>query len=195
MSGPAVDFPSDAPELAADLATLRELPASAKEDLWALLAPNLGQDVGDGAQRAAARFAAEHGVELARLIPLVRGCRRLFRSAAERDLGVEAVHEGVAKLTGDPEIARRLSSLYLQAAGAIRGEAIVRSLERFGPVLEDVGLRMDHVSTSRHQPNKMVPIAMLSLRYRDGDEDKRLTLQVPPTMLKQLQSLLGSVVR
>jgi hypothetical protein len=181
-------------ELASDLATLNDLPASAKERIWDVLAPNLSERLSDRAQRAARRFASDHGMELEPLIPLVRGCRRLFRLAAQRDMSVEAVHERVAQLTGEPEIARRLAACYLQALTAIRGEAIMLSLERFGPVLEDVGLRMDHVSMTRHQPGKVVPIAMLSLRYRDGDESRRITLQVPPLMLKQLRDLLGSAV-
>ena len=38
-----------------------------------------------------------------------------------------------------------------------------------------------------------LPVAMLTLHYRDGDGTKRLTLQVLPDMLAELQGICAAI--
>ena len=190
---PSKIFGGVVPGLAEDLKALHRLPQPAKQALWELIAPNLGDTVGDSAQQAAERFAAVHKVPLEDIIPLVRGCRRLFRRAAAVDLPVEAVHQDVQSLCQDRELARRLAACYEQALPLIRTAAVLTSLSRFGAELVDIGLRMDHVSTSRHTPAKMVPVAMLSLRYREASEVHNITLQAAPPVLRRLKQMLDTI--
>ncbi len=185
---------SDKPGIGAELTAVRDLPVLAQQALWQLVEPNIAAIIGDGAEEATRRFCDEHGLTIEQVVPVVRGMRKLLRQAAALDLPVEEVHNDVLSMTQDRDVARRVAACYDRALPALRAEAILASVERFGPVLLDFGLRMDHVPVSRNAAEKMVPIALVSLPYRDGAETKRLTLQVTPALLRKMKLMLDAAV-
>ena len=177
--------------LAADLATAARLAPEALAELWELLEPNLATRVEADASERAVRFCATHGLRLDETVPLVRGCRFLFRQAAEVDAAPDLVRADVASAIGDEPLARQLAALYLRALPAIRAIAVVESLGHFGPVLRSAALRIDQVAVSRHAPQAAVPVALLTLGYADGPREERVTLQLGPGALAELRRVLG----
>ncbi|MBI4954663.1 MAG: hypothetical protein HY908_21740 [Myxococcales bacterium] len=177
--------------LGADLATVRALGAEAELALWELLEPHLGPRVAADASERATRFCATHGLRRDDTLPLVRGCRFLFRQAARADASVELVREDLAAALGDAARAGRLAELYGRALPAIRALDILDSLGRFGPVLRGAALRLDRVAVSRHLPEAVVPVALLTLEYADGPREAELTLQLGPAALAELRRVLA----
>jgi len=187
---------AEAPEgLAADLDAVGALPQSARDGLWTLLEQNLGPTVDDSVEAEVDRFCAQHGVSQEALVPVVRGCRRLFRLAAGSDLAVELVAEDLKALCGAAsETTRVLLACYAKALPLIRTQNIVALMTEFGAVLDDVRIRLDYVPATRHDGSKVVPIALMSLRYREGDERKHLAVQAPLELLVQLKRMCDAIL-
>lgn len=192
---PLAVFPAGVPAgLVAQLRAIDALPAPAQAGLWDLLEPNVRSSIGDEAEEAAVRFCEQHDLSVEAVVPIVKGARKVLREAAARDLPVEQVHADVGALTGSADVARRVAACYRRALPMLRAEAVLGSVERFGPVLLDFALRMDHVPVSRNVPEQAVPIAMVSLPYREGGETKRLTLQVTPQLLRKMKAMIDAAV-
>lgn len=183
------------PGLAFDLQTVARLPPSVRDDFWELLEPNLKAEVGDDADAHVAGFCRRHGVLASDLVPAVRATRTLFRTAALRDVGVADVAADLGiVLVHHPEVAQLLGALYGRALPRIRLEQILGTVGDFGAALEDVTVRLDQVAVSRHAPDLQLPIPLLTLRYRDAGEERRITLQLPPLALAKLKQAMEALV-
>ncbi len=185
-----------AAELSADLLTLLRLPASVQRDFGELLAHNLAAEVGEAADAHVGDFCRTHGVDALTLVPAVRAARTLFREAAAADRGVaEVVAEIEALCPGEGSLVQILAACYGRALPGLRVELVLGALGEFGLVLETIGLRLDCVPVSRHTPEAMVPIPLLTLHYREVGELKRLTVQLPPQVLATLRYALDALVK
>lgn len=178
--------------LADDLTKVRGLPEGARSALWDLLGPNVGAQVTARDAAATARFCDRHQLTIDAVAPIARGCRLLLREAALRDAPVEDMFRDILELTGDNETARRLSTCYAKALVAIRAEMTVDTLASFGPVLSQTLCRVDYVTVTQHDKSAVVPVTMLSFRYKEEGADRQLTLQVSPQALAQLKRALGT---
>jgi hypothetical protein len=179
------------PSLGDDLLTVRQLEPKALGDLWTLLEPNLGARVADEAGERAESFCAAHGVRADDLVPLVRACRFLFRTAAQQDVPLEAMSSDLTAVLGTSPEAAALAGLYARALPHIRALEVLASLERFGPVLRSAAVRVDHVGLTQHLPATL-PLVLLHLEYEDDAGPHKLTLHLPPAALAALRQLLGA---
>lgn len=181
--------------MCAEVQLVATLPQSARDSLWTLLEPHLGPQIPDTAQVIVSAFCAEHGVTEDDLAPVVRACRDLFRAAAGLDLGVEEMAADLSKLLpGDQATVRILIGCYVKALPRVRSLNVVALLGEYGSVLDDVSVRMDYVHTTRHDPTSMVPIAMMSLRYRADDEPQHLAVQLPLPLLAKLKAMCDAIL-
>ena len=180
------------PQLAADLRTLCALPESVRDSLWTLLEPNLVATVGPEAEALAVAYCRDHSIAPEKLVPLVSGCRVLFFEAARHDLSVQQVAGDLQQLCQDAEAARVLTVCYKKALPLIRARTVMDTLGRYGAVIDSMDIRMDYIPISRHVTN-MVPLAMLSMHYREGDERKRITVQVPASALVKLEKAIEAL--
>jgi len=187
---------ADAPStVVADLRMLTTLPNSARDELYALLEPHLGPAVPDAAQQVVTRFCQQHQVTEDQLLPVVRGCRELFRTAAGLDVGSDQLARDLdVLLEGHSEVRDALISCYARALPRIRSANIVALLGEYGAVLDDVRIRMDYVQTTQHEPSSMVPIALMSLRYRDDDQSKHLAVQLPLPLIAKLKAMCDAII-
>ncbi len=183
------------PGLAFDLQTLARLPQPVRDDFWELLEPNLRAEVGDEADAHVSGFCRSHGVLASDLVPAVRAARVLFRTAALRDLGVADMAADLSVvLEHHAEVARLLGACYARALPRIRLEQLLGSVGDFGAALEDVAVRLDRAVVSRHTPDLQLPIPLLTLRYREAGQERRITLQLPPLALAKLKQVVEGLV-
>ena len=187
------------PGLGDELAGFAALTPPARERFWELLEPNLANEVSDRVEALVEQFCVETGVTPTQLVPVVRACRQIFRTAAGIDVGVEQVAEDLKALLADradaAETIRRLTACYAKALARIRSANIVAFMTEYGPVLDKVRIRVDYVRTSRHDASAMVPVALMSLRYREGEDDKHLTLQASMSTLIELRHLCNALIQ
>jgi len=85
-------------EIAADLALLPQLPAAAKQGLYRLLGPCLGEDVPASIEEALGAFCRAFEVDDGAMARAIRASRFLLREAAGRDLSAASFAEDLGKL-------------------------------------------------------------------------------------------------
>jgi len=180
------------PEVVDGWRRLTRFPDGALREWWALLEPALtrpavlqdGQRVG----AFAARFALDHDdVALA-----VQASAFLVGRAAALDLAPDLLKEDLAKLSGRlGTIAEIVAAGYRERLRALRELAFEKSLLDHGNLLVGVEWRVDQVRASSHAVGLDTSLVFLTLKYRNGDDVARLTLQLTPAALDRLREFVG----
>lgn len=191
------------PTLSADLARVADLPAAVREDLWAALEPNLGAINTPRTSQAVEAFCARHQVDPRAVVPVIGAFRFLLQRGAERAVPTALVEEDVATLLraagkGDAaiEVARAcVTACYERAAAKLRSLAVHEALTDHGRVVTDVKWRVDRVSHANSGEAFDVPVTLLTLRYREGDERGQVTLQLLPEELAKLRRACDDALR
>ena len=68
----------------------------------------------------------------------------------------------------------------------MRQEVLQGTLADHGKLLLGVDWRLDSVQASNRGSKMRVPVALLTLRFREGEQTQRITLQVLPETLREL---------
>lgn len=173
-------------EIAGDLARVAELPPSAKARLWEVLGPCLAEPLPEAMEGRLDAFCRAHEAAAAELAPALKACRFLLRQAGSRGLPRERFAEDLAALSPAPEVVDLLLAGYDPAVAQIRSELLRGAILDHGNLLEGVDWRLDHVTTSNRGGTLRAPVGVLTLRYRSGGKEERLTLQLVPDVLREL---------
>lgn len=185
------------PELAADLRRLLELPQGARLRLWEALGPSLAEPVPVAVERLLDAFCQEHDVGSEVLARVLKACRFLVREASKRDLDRTALAADLAALApaeGGDEIQAILLAGYDKAKALVRREIVRAALLDHGRLLTGVDWRIDTIAASSRGAKIQAPVALLTLTYQEGGQSTRLTLQVTPDMLRELQRLCAEIL-
>jgi hypothetical protein len=166
------------PELAADLALLPRLPGPAQKNLYRVLGPCLADALSSSLEAAIEDFSRDFAVDEGALTRAVRASRFLLRSAA--DLG---------KLGLGGDLADVLMPGYDAAKAMVRAEIARAALTAHGKLVEQLDWRVDQVTTSSRGEKLGLPVAVVTLGYREGDRRERITLQLLPDMLRELRAM------
>jgi hypothetical protein len=184
-------------ELVADLAVLLELPPGAQERFWELLGPCLVEPLPRSAVARVERFAAAHTVDASIVGRALRAARTVVRRAALLDVPQDAFIADVARLgPAGRDVAPLLGAGFEAAKLQVRGDAVRRALTAHGSVLEGVDARVDLVmSYAPSEPSVKFPVGLLTLRYREGDRARRITLQATPDAIAELKAACERLLR
>jgi len=177
------------PEVRADLALLPRLPAPAQQQLYRVLGPCLGEAVPSSIEKAVEDFCRAFQIDDAALARALRASRFLLREAAARDLPAAAFIEDLARLGQGEALAEILMPGYEAAKAMVRREILAAALADHGKVVERVDWRVDQVVTSNRGEKLQLPVAVVTLSYREGDRRDRITLQLPPEALRELSAM------
>ena len=139
-------------------------------------------------------FAVRHGIERDVLTGAIRACRFLFRAAARQVLTIDQLVDDLEALGVGTPAAKMLVSGYPRATQILRREYIHATLRDHGKLLHDVSWRVDTVRTSDRGVGFEAPITSLTLSYREGDEERRVTLQALPELLLELQDAITTII-
>lgn len=183
------------PDLGADLRRLLRLPAPALQSLWQVLAPSLAESIAKETEQTLDVFCAAHDVDEDDLARAIKGCRFLIREAAQRDVPAGALAEDLDRLCPDEPLVKELVLAgYPPAKEAIRHEIVKAALADHGKLLMRVQWRVDVIQSSESGVKLGMPVAMLTLHYREGAEAGRVTLQVLPDMMGELRRACEKVL-
>jgi hypothetical protein len=182
------------PALGDDLAHVLDLPARVRDDLWSVLESNLGAINTPHTAAAVEAFCSRHALDPRALTPVIGACRFLFHRGAERNTPPSLLEADVRQLLARQKpdadaleaVVGTLLSLYELAAPKLRLKAIYEALTDHGRVITDVKWRVDNVSHANTGESINVPVTLLTLRYREGDQTGQLTVQILPDELKKL---------
>jgi hypothetical protein len=195
MDGPSppiklccLDGEAAPPELAGDLRRVLDLPAEALRRFWHVLGPSLGEPLPREAEPLLDGYCRAYHLDERALAHAVKACRFLLREAARRDLPRADFAADVAALAPDaPVLADVLLAGYEKARVEVRRELLGKALSAHGNLLVGLDWRVDTVESSDRGARLKAPVALLTLRYQEGSEARRLTLQVLPDMLAELE--------
>lgn len=180
--GPAPDG------LADDLAELAKLPAEARARFWEILGPTLGTDpIPREVERKIDVFCAEHSAPPDTVARALRASRSLVRGAARHGLGKGGFGDDLARLGCDSETASLLVAGFVQAATSLRKQAAIRDIGAHGSLLTGVDWRVDRILDTKRVKALGVEVLILTLSYKEGGQERTITLQVLPDMLAELR--------
>ncbi len=185
-------------ELVADLRTLAELPAAAREQVWRVLGPSLNEQLPADIDARGMRFAGEHDVDPRQLASTLRAYRMLLRNAflvAAEPADVAHDLDAIASDETQGEVLRETILPGFPAARALlQQEASGGAISDHGRVLIDVDWRLDRLVASTRGDADDAFVGMLTLTYREGFELSRVTVQALPQTVAKLHAACGNIM-
>jgi hypothetical protein len=183
------------PDLGADLLRLSRLPAEALQKIWQVLAPSLASSISPETEQLLDVFCSAYRVDEEELGRAIKACRFLIREAAGRDVPAGALAADLERLCpGEPLVRELLLAGYEPAKAHLRREMVKAAVTDHGKLLTGVSWRVDAIQTSERGVKLGVPLAMVTLHYREGAEAGRVTLQVLPDMMGELKQMCEKVI-
>jgi hypothetical protein len=159
---------------------LEAIPDTSRPAFWMLLIPILTKP-GDAAnQNLLALFCKEYNLQPESVLAAIGCCELLFKQAAALDLTPDRFQEDLKALNGgEPaELIRFMGERFPEAKQRLRRGIFEESLATHGKVMTGLAWRLDTVLHSSQGTGLNSDIVMLTLTYREGDRDDRITLQL-----------------
>lgn len=183
------------PELGADLSRLARLPPEALQKIWQVLAPSMDEHIGKETEETLDLFCAAYRVDDEELARAIKAVRFVIREAARRDVPRDALSDDLDKLCPEDPLARGIVLAGFEPAKQrVRREIVRAAIAEHGKLLVGVGYRVDVVQSSERGLGLGVPVALLTLHYRDGAEAGKITLQALPDMVGELQATCNRIL-
>jgi hypothetical protein len=168
----------------------------ALEHLHEVLDPCVIEPMTQPLATALTRFSLLHEIAEADLGRTIRACRFLVRESSASDSAIDVFAEDAAAMFPDARpLVEVLVGRYEALKKALRTQLYLAALEEHGAVLGDVAWRVDLVATTSQATRLMMPVAMLTLSYRQNGTDQRLTLQVPSEVMAKLRKVTDLVLK
>jgi len=183
------------PEIPGDVRRVLKLSAIAKQCLWKVLGPSLNEAPPPGIDELVDQFCRAYDVSPDDLAPAIRGCRFLIREASRADLSTVQFAEDVAAVSGGSvELGAILLPGYEGAKVHLRREILRGALGDHGKLVEGITWRVDQVTGCDRGQGLRIPITLLTLRYREGDERGRVTVQLLPDAVRELRAACDKIL-
>ncbi len=178
-----------APPLAAEgWRALAAFPNSAREEFWEMLGLAIMEPATPGHQERVESFCSAHKMEVASVLGALGACDFLLGTATALNLEPEALRQDLTALSaGQTALADEFLSRYQSAKPLLRNRLIEATLADHGKLLTGLDWRVDNVTASDRGAQPNASVVYLTLRYRGGDDQNHVTLQMTPEALKLLK--------
>jgi hypothetical protein len=178
-------------EVVLGLRQLGALPAAAFQNLWALIEVTLAGEQGETHEALVQQFCQRYSANPSIVITTVRTCEFVLRRASAIDLSRERFVEEIGRMAGsDPRPLELLGPRYDGVRPLLRTRMLEDTLADYGNVLTGFDWRLDRVDASTRGTVGGVPVVYLNLRYRNGAEEHRFTVQLPPRGVAAMRGFL-----
>ena len=175
--------------LAVALRVIADLPTEVRAKLAELIPELLELMPEDQLDNRIVRHCRKLELDPARLAPPLKSARFLFRIAASNAASPEDVAADLEALVPGAPLAEWLVPLYESVLPALRQEIAMASLAAHGKVLSGIEWRIDAIAASNRGRGIQLPVAMLTFDYRDRNQPGSVTLQLLPSMVKELRDV------
>jgi hypothetical protein len=183
------------PELVDDLGRLPRLPAEAQRQLWQALGPSLAEKLPPETEKLLDVFCAAYRVDEQELGRILKACRFVIREAAARDVPAAALADDLERLCpAEPLVKDLVLAGYDPAKAHLRHEMMKAAVADHGKLLVGMNWRVDAIQTSERGAGLGVPVALITLHYREGAETGRVTLQALPDMVGELRGTCDKIL-
>jgi hypothetical protein len=182
-------------EMGDALAKLASLPEAGRSHIRDLIVSNLEALAEDQLDNRIVRLCRRLELDAEQVAPVVKACHFLFRTAATNNVEPRQLAVDLRALCAPhPIVAELLEPIYAEALPALQQESVVRALGEHGKVFGGVSWRIDTIGATSHCKQLGIPIALVTLHYKDGNDGKRITLQMVPEMLGQLREACDAML-
>jgi hypothetical protein len=169
--------------------TLLGLPRGAQSHLWHLIRIGLEQPETAEDRPLLDSYAKRFEANPAHLLAAVRTCQFLLRQAAARRVQQADFVTDLELLSGgNPAAVELLVPHYARVSGQLRLKLLEDTLADHGNVLVGFDWRIDAVNLSNHGELDSVPVVFMNLAYRQGEQTKKLSLQLSPSAVASLKA-------
>jgi hypothetical protein len=176
-------------EILGDLARAIGLPERGRQRFWEALGPCLSEPLPADVEARLDRFCQRLELDPGALARAIKACRFLVRQASSHNLDRAAFAEDLGKLPDAGALRELLLPGYEAARAQVRAELVRATMADHGKLLEGVDWRIDQVAASSHAPALRVPVAVVTMRYREGERRERITFHATPDALAGLREL------
>jgi len=158
---------------------LSAIPQEAWQSFWLLLAPMLLTPNNKANQELIALFCEENELAPEAALAAVGCCELLLKQAAALDLDEAAFRHDLQLLSnGGDALARFVGTRYPEAKKELRKQIFMETLAAHGKVMTGLEWRLDHLQHSSRGNRLNSDIVILTLNYREGQTQDRISLQL-----------------
>ncbi len=182
-------------ELAPSLLKLMELPEPIRQSFEQLLLPCLGQAPDEKVDEVITQLCRGNELEVDVAGTAIKSSRFFLRSAAALNVSPGQLGEDLGALNCPAELISSLTKIYEAALNDLRLEIAQSTIVAHGNVLTGVEWRVDTLGASNRGRGINVPVAMITLHFRNGEETQRLTLQALPDAVNTLRDVCENLLR
>ena len=182
-------------ELAPSLLKLMDLAEPVRQSFDQLVIPVLGQAPDTEVDEAITQLCRNNELEVEVAGTAIKATRFFLRQAAALNVTPGQLGEDLAALNGPAEMIGTLTKIYELAVNDLRMEIAQSTIVAHGNVLTGVEWRVDTLAASNRGRGINIPVAMITLHFRDGDETKRITLQALPDAVSTLREVCENLLR
>jgi hypothetical protein len=175
----------------ADLSALVELPEKARAAFGEILGPCLEPKLREDTDRLIEAFCRKYDAVGNQLALALRGARFMIWEAAKSRATAGDLSRDLVTLVGEAHgatLTTILLPVYEAATERIRGEILRRALADHGTVVVGVDWRKDRIVSSPHGRAIDADIATLTLSCREGNDTRRVSVQLDKEMLVRLRT-------
>ena len=162
-------------------------PVEAREPFLDLLRPVILDPANPAILGAVRDLATNQGLREEDVSAALQAGSILYTQVGALDLASEDLKSDLEALSrGEAEAATAFLSRFDATKQEVRNAIIQGTLRDHGKVLVGLDWRVDEIKASDRGAPLEVSVVLLTLRYQDGDEPGRITLQLTPDAMKQL---------
>jgi hypothetical protein len=180
--------------LAPSLMRMMELPPEVRARFVDLVLPHVEQIPDDQLDESIFATCRDHELEPDVAGTAIKATRFVIRQAAALEVGAQQLAQDIAALGGSQELIEAMTTIYERARPDLRREIAQVSVLAHGKVLTGVEWRVDQMTASNRGRAINLPVALITLTYRDGDREKRISLQALPDTISALRDVCDHLI-
>jgi hypothetical protein len=178
---------------AAAFARLASLPDAARGSLWDVIGPALTENSASIDGRIE-RFARRHGLEPAVVAEVTRAALAVVRRGVQAGLSRDDFAAWLVDQCPEPRAREVLVSGYEPAKLLLERERLRALLAEQGSVVEAVRWRIDTITGASSAERLRQQVALVSFQVRNGSRRERVSMQMMPDALRELQKLCARML-
>lgn len=178
------------PSVADGWRRLASFPDAARADFWEILGVAIVQPENADIQGALEKLASVHEIEVPDAVRAIEACDFLMARAASMNLEPETLAQDLTALSEGAQMptAGEFLQRYGEAKPLLRNRLVEATLADHGKLLTGLDWRVDNVTGSDRGIISNATVVYLTLRYRDGNDEGCVSLQLTPEALKYLKA-------
>jgi hypothetical protein len=172
-----------------------ELDEKIRESFEQLVLPVLGQAPDERVDETITQLCRNNELEVDVAGTAIKATRFFVRQAAALNVAPAQLAEDLKALDCPGELVGIITKIYELALNELRLEIAQATIVAHGNVLTGVEWRVDTLGASNRGRGINIPVAMITLHFRNGDETERLTLQALPDAVNTLREVCENLLR